>query len=335
MRPSTATHATLSATVRTTAQIAARTTPVHGRVLGCSTLLLLAGAAACVTPDTTLHDASPSTSVSSGGGAGGGGGVRTSAAGGSGGGISMGGVGGNGGASEMGGATGRGGVAGRDAAVGRDTGGGGRDANTRADSALIYPEGDGGELACNDITSPGRLAVYYYSNSEVKGSSIQMYFDVVNFTAYSSRLSQVTVRYWFTDEEASLANQLEQYYVPLPTTMKFKTVDPPRQNADTMLEITFTAAGDAGGSFVETKGFNFAFHKSSYQGTYDQTNDYSYDAKLKTSLGQNPRITAYIAGELAWGCEPPIAPVTTAVDGGGAAIDGAAIDGAAIDGGAR
>ena len=302
--------------------------------LGCGALLLLATGAGCVTPDTSIHDAAPSTRVSSGGGAGGAGGDRTTAAGGSGGGISLGGVGGNGGASEMGGTSGRGGVAGRDAAAGRETGGVGRDADTRSDSALIYPDGDGGELACNDITSPGRLAVYYYSNSETKGSSIQMYFDVVNFTAFSSKLSQVTVRYWFTDEEASLTNQLEQYYVPLPTSMKFKKLDPPRQDADTVLEIAFTAAGDAGGSFVETKGFNFAFHKQSYQGTYDQTNDYSYDPKLKTSLGQNPRITAYIAGELAWGCEPPIAPVTVAVDGGGGAIDGEAIDSGAIDGGA-
>jgi endoglucanase len=161
-------------------------------------------------------------------------------------------------------------------------------------------------VACDDISSPERLAVYYYSNSAASGSSIQMYFDVVNFTAFSARLAQVTVRYWFTDEDASSPNLLEQYYVPLPTTMKFTTLDPPRQGADTVLEISFTTAGDAGGTFVETRGFNFAFHKNGYSGNYDQTNDYSYAPDLKTSLGQNPKITAYINGALAWGCEPPI-----------------------------
>ncbi len=166
------------------------------------------------------------------------------------------------------------------------------------------PSGIDGGVACDDTESPDRLAVYYYSNSAASGSSIQMYFDVVNWTAFASKLSQVTVKYWFTDEGAGATNVLEQYYVPLPTNMKFVTLNPPRQDADTVLEISFTAAGDAGGSFVETRGFNFAFHKKDYSGEYDQANDYSYDPKLKTSLGPNPKITAYINGELAWGCEP-------------------------------
>jgi hypothetical protein len=119
----------------------------------------------------------------------------------------------------------------------------------------------------------------------------------------------VTVRYWFTDEAraidaGSLPNVLEQYYVPIATTMKFITLDPPRTGADTVLEMTFSSSPDAGTSWVETRGFNFAFHKTSYNGTYDQSNDYSYDPTLKSALGLNPKITAYVGGVLAWGCEP-------------------------------
>ena len=168
---------------------------------------------------------------------------------------------------------------------------------------------DGGPVACDDIESSGRLAVYYYSDSAVSGSSIQMHFDIVNFTAFTSRLSQVTVRYWFTDEEAATANVVEQYYVPIPTTMKFVTLNPPRTGANTALEMSFRDVPDAGVSWVETRGFNFAFHKPDYAGTYDQSNDYSYDAKLTKALGQNPRITAYVGGVLAWGCEPPVQEV--------------------------
>jgi predicted ribosome-associated RNA-binding protein Tma20 len=77
---------------------------------------------------------------------------------------------------------------------------------------------------------------------------------------------------------------------------------------------------------VETKGFNFAFHKASYAGTYDQTNDYSYDPKLTTALGLNPKITAYVNGVLAWGCEPTVQPVV--VDAGAESdLDG----GSAVD----
>ena len=270
------------------------------------------------------------TGSAASGGAGGAGGQTPWSSGGTGG--PSGGAGSMGGA---GGASGQGGAGRRDGAAAA----GGRDAGRSSDVAASGGSRtvDGGPVACDDITSPGRLAVYYYSNSAATGSSVQMYFDVVNFTAFTSHLSQVTVRYWFTDEEATSPNQLEQYYVPLPTSMKFVKVNPPREGADTVLEISFTGAGDAGGSFVETKGFNFAFHKASYAGTYDQTNDYSYDPAFKTALGQNPRITAYIKGELAWGCEPPLLPPPEpgpepAIDGGASPTkDAAAPDAALVD----
>ena len=222
-----------------------------------------------------------------------------------------GGQGGSGGAGEggkgggSGGASGKGGTSGRDAAAGRDV------AQSKDASLDTPPAIDGGPVSCDDITSPGRLAVYCYSDSAASGSSIQIHIDVVNYSAFSSKLSQVTLRYWFTDDArtidaGTLANVLEQYYVPIATTMKFITLNPPRAGADTVLEMSYSNSPDAGTSWVETRGFNFAFHKTSYAGTYDQTNDYSYDPKLKATLGLNPKITAYIGGELAWGCEPPL-----------------------------
>jgi len=242
-------------------------------------------------------------------GAGGSGGQATGGDGGSGG-QSAGGQGGGGagqggsGGSGSGGASGKGGASGRDASAGKD-------ASQRKDASVEAPAiADGGAVACDDITSPGRLAVYYYSDSAASGSSIQIHLDLVNYTAFSSKLTQVTVRYWFTDEAraidaGSLPNVLEQYYVPIATTMKFITLNPPRAGADTVLEMSYSSTPDAGTSWVETRGFNFAFHKTSYNGTYDQTNDYSYDATLKSALGLNPKITAYVGGVLAWGCEPP------------------------------
>jgi hypothetical protein len=235
--------------------------------------------------------------------------------------VGTGGGGGGGQGGSGGSSIGRGGSAGRDAAAG---GSGGRGGSTSgrggvpgADAGRGGQGGsrasDAGPVACDDTQSAGRLAVYYYSDSAVSGSSIQMYFDLVNFTAFTSRLSQVTIRYWFTDEVASSANILEQYYVPLPTTMKFVTLNPPRSGADTVLEMSFRDSPDAGASWVETRGFNFAFHKKDYAGTYDQSNDYSYDPKLTKSFGPNPRITAYVNGVLAWGCEPS---VQVAVDAG-------------------
>jgi hypothetical protein len=163
--------------------------------------------------------------------------------------------------------------------------------------------------------------VYNYDSSEVSGSSIQLNFDIVNYTAFTSKLSQVTVRYWFTDEDPSSTNVLEQYYVPIPTTMKFIALNPPRSKANTVLEMSFRDIPDAGASWIETRGFNFAFHKNSYAGTYDQTNDYSYDPKLTKALGLNPKITAYLNGVLSWGCEPPVQEVVIDAGGGGEEAD--------------
>jgi hypothetical protein len=281
-----------------------------------ASLLFLAGTLVClgasvgackssnVTTDAATADrfVAPGTGGSGGQTTGGDGGSGGQASGGQsgGGGPHQGGGGGGG----SGGTSGKGGASGRDASAGKD-------ASQAKDAAVEAPSTiDGGTVSCDDITSPGRLAVYYYSDSAASGSSIQIHLDIVNYTAFSSKLSQVTLRYWFTDEAraidaGSLPNVIEQYYVPVATTMKFITLDPPRAGADTVLEMSYSNAPDAGTSWVETRGFNFAFHKTSYNGTYDQSNDYSYDATLKSTLGLNPRITAYVGGVLAWGCEPP------------------------------
>lgn len=216
-----------------------------------------------------------------------------------------------------GGATGigaSGGSSGKDAAAGGRDGAGlgqggaaGKDAN-RGDAGRI----DGGPATCDDTQGTGRLGVYFYNDAAVTGQAVQLHFDIVNFTAFGTPLSKVTVRYWFTDEEPATSNVVEQYYVPIPTKMKFASVNPPRVGADTMLEMSFGDPPDAAVSWVETRGFNFAFHKTGYSGSYDQSNDYSYDAKLTKALGPNPKITAYVNGVLAWGCEPPVQ--TTPID---------------------
>ncbi len=279
--------------------------------LAIAPLCLAAAAGACKKADGASSDAASAdhnaTPVTGGSGSGG---VLASGGNGEGGQSGQGGSGGavqrDGGNSGSGGDPSKGGGGGRDAsaggAMGKDASQGGatgKDATPSSD--------DGGVVGCSDITSTGRLGVYYYSDSAATGtSSIMMHMDVVNFTALSARLSQVTLRYWFTDEAAASANVLEQYYVPAATTMKFVAVNPPRPGASMVLEISYPAVPDAGASFVETRGFNFAFHKDNYGGNYDQTNDYSYDATLKTTLGLNPKITAYVDGVLSWGCEPPL-----------------------------
>lgn len=184
------------------------------------------------------------------------------------------------------------------------------------DASVDAPAGEVGPLACNDTTSTNRLGVYYYTGSPgAQVQDVQIHMALINFTAFTTRLSQATVRYWFTDEEPETPNMLTMYYTPTTLakiTTRFLPASPPRAGANTILEFSFTPNPDAGASFVETMEFNFAFHKDGYSGTYDQSNDYSFDSKLSKSFGPNPKITAYIGGQLAWGCEPPVVASTDA-----------------------
>jgi hypothetical protein len=275
-----------------------------------STRPLSTGGSSGGTSDTGSALGGTTGAVSSSATAGGGGGGQT-----------------RGGQTKTGGAGGTGGANGtRTSSSARDGGLGGRSldagsAQAGSTSRVVIidapvvpdtsPGGEVGALACSDKTSNDRLGVYYYTGSSAaQTQDVQIHLDLINFTAETAPLKQATVRYWFTDEGAGTPNILSIYYSPPglgKVNTRFLPVTPPRTGADTVLEISFTPAADAGVTFVETTEFNFAFHKDGYSGTYDQSNDYSFDGSLSKTLAANPKITAYIAGELAWGCEPPLA----------------------------
>ena len=189
-----------------------------------------------------------------------------------------------------------------------------KDAGVTKDTAQIRDttaghDGEVGPIACDDITSNSRLGIWNYVDSTTTSiQDVQLHLDLLNFTALSAQLSQVTVRYWFTDEDTTTPNEVAQYYVPPRVGIvktKFIPLNPIRKDANTVLEISFVPNPDAGISFVETTKFDLAFHKANYKGAFDLSNDFSFDPKLQKTFGPNPKITAYIKGVLSWGCEPP------------------------------
>jgi hypothetical protein len=240
--------------------------------------------------------------------------------------------GGAGGTPASGGAGGAGGTT----ATGGSAAGGSvkRDAGPTRDASQIKDapnpkDGEVGPIACDDITSLSRLGVWNYVDSTATAiQDVQLHLDVLNFTALSAQLSQVTVRYWFTDEDPETPNEIAQYYVPAiagTIKTKFTPLNPPRKDANTVLEISFAPKPDAGLNFVETTKFDLAFHKANYKGTFDLSNDYSFDVTLQKKFGPNPKITAYIKGVLSWGCEPevlpPPPPDAAAIEDAGASAD--------------
>jgi fibronectin type 3 domain-containing protein len=151
----------------------------------------------------------------------------------------------------------------------------------------------------------GLKAQYKAGNVAASTNGIRPLLQIVNTGTTSVALSQVTVRYWFTNDGSQGATywcdwaQIGQTNL----TGTVKTVSPARTGADRYLEIAFkTTAGNlaAGASTGEIQS---RFSKSDWS-NYTQTNDASYDPTKATSYVDWNRVTVYVNGTLVWGLEP-------------------------------
>ncbi|HEY4028038.1 MAG TPA: cellulase family glycosylhydrolase [Candidatus Dormibacteraeota bacterium] len=125
---------------------------------------------------------------------------------------------------------------------------------------------------------------------------------VVNTGTAGVDLSTVTIRYWYTADGTSAQNWACDFTPDGCANLHgtFVAVSPARTNADTYLQIGFASrtlnAGAATGDLQER------IFKSD-NSTYNQTNDYSFNAAA-TSLADSSKVTVYISGKLVWGTEP-------------------------------
>jgi len=139
-------------------------------------------------------------------------------------------------------------------------------------------------------------------------------------------LSDVTVRYWFTaDGNAPATLMFKSYYsqngnLTITNMVKATFAAAPPANvtptSDTYLELSFPGATGTigalggGGANIQVE-FNGAQNQ-----TFNETNDYSFDATKTKTYQAWTHMTAYVKGVLVYGCEPQS---TTASSSGGAA----------------
>ena len=136
-------------------------------------------------------------------------------------------------------------------------------------------------------------------------------FRICNASGSSLSLSGVFLKYWYTEDGATLEQVAAIDYVaglsPAPTaTVTLLDLSAFRDKASSVLQVTFgsnTLAANACTGAVQ-----ISVHPQDYMGAYAaQSGDYSYSAA--TTLTDNPNITAYdSAGLLIWGLEPAPAP---------------------------
>jgi hypothetical protein len=141
-----------------------------------------------------------------------------------------------------------------------------------------------------------------------------------NKTTQTVDTSTVTMRYWYQDEGLGTSLVFESAYVSIghtnqgKVTGKVVTASPSGPGADHYFELSFTGTMAAKGDAQTGDQFNInlLLHPSSYQGTVDVTNDYSYNAG---ATGYDDKITLHDrTGKVIWGTAPGTGAAVTTPD---------------------
>jgi hypothetical protein len=131
------------------------------------------------------------------------------------------------------------------------------------------------------------------------------YFQFVNNGSSTVDLSTLTIRYFYTKDGTPDTDQsFECDYAQIGCSAisgAFGTWT--GTNADEYLEISFQAGAGTLGPGAGSGPIQTRFHPSDYAYTFNQMNDYSFDA-TKTAYAAWTQVTLYQGGTLVWGTEP-------------------------------
>lgn len=143
----------------------------------------------------------------------------------------------------------------------------------------------------------------FNTNTSATSNMISPHIEVVNTGSTAIALSNVTIRYYYTED----GTQSQNFWCDWSNiggsnvTGTFVSMSTPMTNADHYLQIGFTSAAGslAVGATAEVQA---RFARSDWS-NYNQANDYSFNASA-TSYVPWKSITGYISGTLNWGAEP-------------------------------
>ncbi|MFJ9591217.1 cellulose binding domain-containing protein [Streptomyces virginiae] len=163
------------------------------------------------------------------------------------------------------------------------------------DSVFSKNSGDSG---------PAGLRVRYRTDGPASALTARPWLEVINDSKKTVALSDVTLRYYFTADDASeyAGNCVQSSLGCTNITQKTGASSQPVPQADHYLQIGFTRGAGTlppGGS---TKGIGLQLFRLDHK-VLNQSNDRSFNAKA-THYAPSKRVTAYLDGTLAWGEEP-------------------------------
>src|SRR5499426_4124914 len=186
--------------------------------------------------------------------------------------------------------------------------------------AIILTAGAGVSIATMMQATPTlRLQYRVADPNSPNDNQIKPHFNIVNGGTTTVPLSELTIRYWYTND----GSQPQVYDCDFASrgcsniSASFVTI-PAVTGANTYLQLSFSAGAGSLTPGQQSGEIQTRLHSQNWS-NYTEGNDYSYDA-TKTSFADWTRVTLYRNGTLVWGTEPvggdtapPSAPTNLAV----------------------
>src|SRR5262245_24920191 len=187
--------------------------------------------------------------------------------------------------------------------------------------AIILTVGAGVSIATMTQATPTLRLQYRAADTNATDNQIKPHFNIVNSGTTTVPLSELTIRYWYTND----ANKPQVYDCDFATkgcsniSASFVTI-PAVTGANTYLQLSFSAGAGSLAAGQQSGEIQARLHSQDFS-AYNEANDYSFDP-TKTVFADWTKVTLYRNGTLVWGTEPvpqvndatpPTAPTNLAV----------------------
>ncbi len=146
------------------------------------------------------------------------------------------------------------------------------------------------------------VAQYKLNNANATDNQIYATFNIKNTGTSAVSLSGVKLRYYFTKDGSAALNFYKDYAQIGTANVNGTIVSATGTNADTYVELSFSAAAGSIAAGGQTGDIQIRIAKSDWS-NFNESNDYSFDG-TKTAFADWNKVTLYQGGTLVWGIEP-------------------------------
>ncbi|MGG4552189.1 cellulase family glycosylhydrolase [Paenibacillus humicus] len=167
--------------------------------------------------------------------------------------------------------------------------------SSHSTQASVTPQG-------TPVPSSSLVLQYRAGDTNSSDNQIKPYFNIKNNGTSPVNLSSLKLRYYFTKDGNQTMNAWIDWAQVGSSNIQTAFGSVSGTNADTYVELSFTAAAGSIAPGGETGDIQLRMSKADWS-NFNENNDYSFDA-TKTSYTDWNKVTLYNNGDLVWGIEP-------------------------------